>query len=263
MTRPAHHPAEPAVAGQELRPSDAELARTLVAATTTAMLATHCAQRPGFPFGSVVTYAADAAGRPVLWLSDLAEHSRNLATDPRASLLVAEDRPGDPLALARATLLGEVRVVDGAEHAAAAEAHRAAHPDSCVQDFHDFRLYRLDVVDVRFVAGFARMSWLDSGSYAAAEPDPLLGHRDRIVAHMNDDHADALVSYCRVLAGRPRTETARMTGVDRYGFTVAARDSGGARSDLRIAFDDPVATADEVRQAMITLLRRARAAEPA
>lgn len=50
------------------------------------MLATHSAQRPGFPFGSVVAYAADAAGRPVLWLSDLAEHTRNPAADPRASL---------------------------------------------------------------------------------------------------------------------------------------------------------------------------------
>lgn len=242
-------------------PSDAELARTLVAATTTAMLASQSVERPGFPFGSVVTYAADPAGRPVMWLSDLAEHSRNLAADPRASLLVVDDRPGDPLAHARATLLGEVRVLDQAERDVAAEVYRAAHPGSYVQDFHDFRLYRLDVDAVRFVAGFARMSWVDGPGYTAAEPDPLHPFAEGVVTHMNDDHADALVTFCRVYGGRPGTGSARMTGVDRYGFRIAARDAEGARSDVRIAFDTPVATPDEVRRAMIALLRRAREAE--
>ena len=242
-----------------LRPSDAELARTLVAATTTAMLATHSVERPGFPFGSVVTYAADPGGHPVMWLSDLAEHSRNLAADPRASLLVADERPGDPLAHARATLVGEVRVLHGADRDTAAEVYRAAHPGSYVQDFHDFRMYRLDVDAVRFVGGFARMSWVDAPGYAAAEPDPLRPFAEGVVAHMNDDHADALVTVCRVFGEHPGTESARMTGVDRYGFDIAARDAEGARVGVRIGFDEPVATPDEVRRAMIALLRRARA----
>lgn len=238
-------------------PSDAELARTLVATTSTGTLATHSAAHPGFPFGSVVTYAADDAGRPVLWLSDLAEHSRNLAADARASLLVADDRPGDPLAHARATLLGEVTVLDGAERDAAAQVYRAAQPGSYVQDFHDFRLYRLAVHAVRFVGGFARMSWVDAPGYATAEPDPTHGFAAGVVAHMNDDHADALVTCCAFYAG-VEAASARMTAVDRYGFRVAARDAGGERQDVRISFDAPVATPDETRRAMVALLRRAR-----
>ncbi|MGQ0574386.1 MAG: HugZ family pyridoxamine 5'-phosphate oxidase [Pseudonocardia sp.] len=240
-------------------PDDAELARTLAAARTTAMLATQSVQRPGFPFGSVVTYAADPAGRPLMWLSDLAEHSRNLAADPRASLLVVDERPGDPLAHARATLVGEVTVLHGAGRAAAVETYRAVH--SAVQDFHDFRMYRLDVAAVRFVGGFARMSWVDGDGYVAAEPDPLHPYRDGIVEHMNDDHADALVTFCRAFGGQPATASARMTGVDRYGFGIDARTGDGARVDVRIAFDEPVATSDEVRRAMIALLGRARAAQ--
>jgi putative heme iron utilization protein len=244
-------------------PDDAELSRTLVAAVTTGTLATHSVPHPGFPFGSVVTYAVDGAGRPIMWLSDLAEHSRNLAADPRASLLVADDRPGDPLAHARATLLGEVRVLDAAvrpaEHAAAAQVYRAVHPGSYVQDFHDFRLYRLEVDAVRFVGGFARMSWVEARGYGDAEPDPVAPFAAGVIEHMNGDHADALVTFCGYYGGRAGTASARMTSVDRYGFRVVARDGAGVRSDVRIAFDEPVATADEVRRAMIALLRRARA----
>lgn len=251
--------AEPVLApGAE--PTDAERSRTLVVAATSAMLATQSVERPGFPFGSVVSHAVDGTGRPLMWLSDLAEHSRNLAADPRASLLVVEQSPGEPLAHGRVTLLGEVAVLDGPQRDAAIETYRAVHPGSFVQDFHDFRMYRLDVAAVRFVGGFARMSWVGAPDYAAAEPDPLRPYVERIVEHMNDDHAGALVSYCRVLGARPATATARMTGVDRYGFDVTARDADGARADVRIGFDVPVVTGDEVRRAMIELLRRARAA---
>jgi len=241
------------------QPSDAEWSRTLAAATTTAMLATQSVEQPGFPFGSIVTYALDGTGRPLLWLSDLAEHSRNLAADPRASLLITEDGTGDPLSRGRVTLLGTAAVLDVSARESAVATYRAAHPGSYVQDFHDFRMYRLDVVAVRFVGGFARMSWVGAAEYTAAEPDPLAPQVEGIVTHMNDDHADALVTLCRVFGAEPATTSARMTGVDRYGFGVVARDADGGRADVRIAFDEPVTAVDDVRRAMIALLRRARA----
>jgi len=158
-------------------PSDAERSRTLVAAGTCGMLATLSVEQPGFPFGSVVTYVLDDSGRPLMWLSDLAEHSRNLAADPRASLLVTEQAGSDPLAYGRVTLLGPIATLDGADRDAAVEVYRSAHPGSFGQDFHDFRMYRLDVTAVRFVGGFARMSWVAAGNYTAAEPDPLHASR--------------------------------------------------------------------------------------
>jgi heme iron utilization protein len=227
-----------------------------VAAGRTGSLSTTSVEPAGYPFGSVVSYAPDGAGRPVLWLSDLAEHSRNLAADPRASLLAVESGGTDPLALGRVTLLGRVAVLEGTERDAALEVYRGAHPGSYTQDFHGFRMYRLDVAAVRYVGGFARMSWVDAADYAAAEPDPLRPHARRVVEHMNDDHADALVAYCRVFGGRPGTVAARMTGVDRYGFGVLA----DGRDEVRIAFAHPVATPDEVRAAMIDLLHDARSA---
>ncbi|MHA6618704.1 HugZ family pyridoxamine 5'-phosphate oxidase [Pseudonocardia sp. DLS-67] len=248
--------ATPGVRGE---PSDAERSRTLIAAVRTGSLAT--IGEGGFPFGSLVSHALDPAGRPLLLLSDLAEHSRNLAADPRASLMATEVGAGDPLALARVTVIGRVGELLGDERAAALETYRAAQPGAFYAGFADFRLYRLDVESVRYVGGFGRMSWVDAAGYAEAEPDPLRPHAERIIAHMNDDHTEALVLFCRRFAERPDTTTARMVAVDRYGFAVLAADEpGGQETAVRLPFDERTDTPDAARKAMVELVRRARAA---
>jgi putative heme iron utilization protein len=250
--------ATPGIRGE---PSDAERGRTLLAAARTGTLATLTTDPPGFPFGSLVAYAVDDVGRPLLCLSDLAEHSRNLAADPRASVMASDSGTGDPLALARVTLLGAVVELRDEVRAAALRTYRARHPDAFYAAFGDFRLYRLEVASVRYVGGFGRMSWVSADDHAAAEPDPLRPQAAGIVGHMNDDHADALVAYCRVFGGRPATERAEMVGVDRYGFTMLASDEGATdRTAVRIPFGRQVDTPGAVRTAMVDLLREARAA---
>jgi heme iron utilization protein len=243
-------------------PTDAERARTIVTAGHTAALSTVAVDSGGVPFGSLVAHAVDGLGRPLLCLSDLAEHSRNLTADPRASVLVTESGDGDPLALGRVTLLGEVSVLAGDERSTALATYQAAHPDAFYVEFSDFRIYRLEVTSARFVGGFGRMSWVDAAGYASAEPDPLRPHRAGIVEHMNNDHADSLVAFCRMLAGRPDTTTARMLDVDRYGFSVLAGDGPegdpGNLKALRFGFDAVTDTPLEVRTAMVELVRRVR-----
>lgn len=248
--------ATPGIRGE---PSDAERGRTLLATTSTGALATVALDPAGFPFGSLVAYAVDDLGRPLLCLSDLAEHSRNLAADPRASLMAAATGAGDPLALARVTVVGPVVELHDDARDAALRTYLDRHPDAFYATFADFRLYRLDVASVRYVGGFGRMSWVSADDHAAAEPDPLRPHAAGIVEHMNDDHAEALVLYCRVFGGRAATAEAEMVGVDRYGFTMLARDEGADdRTAVRIAFGRSVETAGAVRTAMIDLLREAR-----
>jgi len=253
--------ATPGIRGE---PTDAERGRTLLAAAHTGALAT-VALEGGFPFGSLVAYTVDGAGRPLLCLSDLAEHSRNLAGDPRASLMVAQNASGtatgdgDPLALARVTVLGAVVELRDDERAAALDAYRRRHPDAFYAAFDDFRLYRLDVASVRYVGGFGRMSWVSADDHATAEPDPLRPHAAGVVEHMNDDHPDALVAYCRVFGGRPATASAEMAGVDRYGFTMLAVDEGATdKTAVRVPFGRQVDTVSAVRTAMIELLHEAR-----
>lgn len=104
-------------------PSLAERGRTLLQLGRIGTLSTHSRKHPGFPFGSVMPYAADEQGRPVFLISSMAMHTQNLKADARASLLVAEEAAGDPLGAARITLAGEVLPVGEAETAAARELY--------------------------------------------------------------------------------------------------------------------------------------------
>ncbi|WP_232668471.1 HugZ family pyridoxamine 5'-phosphate oxidase [Pseudonocardia sp. TRM90224] len=239
------------------RPDDAERSRNLMAAARSGMLST--LGENGYPFGSVVAPAVDEQGRPLMLLSDLAVHSHNLKADPRASLMVAEPGEGDPLDLARVTLIGPVAEVTGPDGDAALATYQQVHPGGLGTD-HGFRMYRLDVTSVRFVGGFARMSWVEAAAYTAAEPDPLLPHVAGIVEHMNDDHGAAMVLYCQVFGDRPATTAARMTGIDRYGFDMLATDGpGAAEQHVRLAFTDEVTTPTEARTALVAMVQEARA----
>ena len=244
-------------------PSHAERARTIVSTQTRAALSTLSLDPPGTPFGSVITYGVDPAGRPSFFVSTMAEHTRNLDADPRASVLVVDDTPegADPLASGRVTLVGTVAdVTDPAERAAARDGYLAANPNAFYVDYGDFRCLRLEVAGVRYVGGFGRMSWVDVASYAAASPDPLASVAEGIIGHMNADHAESLVTLCHHDAGRTDVVAASMTAVDRYGFEVVADLGGDRREALRIAFRTEQSSADGVRRELIGMLHRARSA---
>ncbi|MBX3217092.1 MAG: DUF2470 domain-containing protein [Labilithrix sp.] len=241
-------------------PSHAERCRTLIAGARAATLSTLANDPPGYPYGSLVTVAFDG-GRPLLLISRLAEHTQNLERRADASVLVTEplDRHAQPLAVGRVTLLGPCRPVADAERDGARATFLAAHPDaSYYVDFSDFAFYRLDPVALRYVGGFGRMSWVTAEDYLAAEPDPLASAAAGILTHMNDDHADAVLAYAKALAGIAAATAATMTAVDRYGFEIAAATPAGPKA-ARLAFESPVSTTDEVRKAMVALVREARA----
>lgn len=263
--RPATHGDEPRTHEPPVRaPSHAERCRTLAAQARSATLCTIARDPAGFPYGSLVTVAFDARGYALMLLSDLAEHSGNLAARSEASLLVSEplgDR-GDPLALGRMTILGHARRLrdegDGAL-AAARATFLAAQPNaSYYVDFKDFGFYRLEPQAIRYVGGFGRMSWIDAADFQRAEPDPLAPSSTGILAHMNGDHADALLAYARAFANIDAPSKATMTAVDRYGFEMSVVDAGTPRV-VRIAFDDEVTTTEQVRKAMVAMVKRARA----
>ena len=264
---PGWEPPPPAPSAEGVRqpaapePSHAERARTLVAGQARGALSTLALDPPGSPFGSVVTYGL-VGGNPTFFVSTLAEHTRNLEADPRASLLVVEDTPAgaDPLASGRVTLLGEASpVTDPDQRAEARASYLAANPNAFYVDYGDFRCLRLTVASVRYVGGFGRMSWVPAGDYAGATPDPLAPAAAGIVSHMNADHAAALVTLCHHQLGRADVVAASMTAVDRYGFEVIADLGGDRREAFRLGFPAVEVTGDGVRRAFIAMLAAARA----
>jgi putative heme iron utilization protein len=171
------------------------------------------------------------------------------------------DRAGeeeDPLAGARATLVGPVAPVPAEEVWGVREAYLARHENARYWvDFEDFAFWRMTVEEVYFVAGFGAMGWVEGGAYAAAAPDPLADAAHGILAHMNADHADALVLYCRAFAGL-EADAATMTGIDRLGFRVRAKVGEGLRG-LRLGFPEEVRTPADARRVLVGMVRDARA----
>jgi heme iron utilization protein len=240
-------------------PTHAERARTLVAGIATGTLCTMAIEPAGYPYGSFVTVAFDE-GNPVFLISALAEHTHNLQRDARASLLVAEGGSDDPLANGRVTMLGECRRIaaDEPELPNAREAFLAVHPNArYYADFRDFAFWKLHVTAVRYIGGYGRMSWVPTADWRAAEPDPLGPSAAAIVAHMNADHADALVLYCAAFSKARDISSAAMTSIDRYGFEMSAKTSEGPRP-VRLAFPQPVSTPEEARAALIAMVSEAR-----
>jgi hypothetical protein len=245
------------------RLSAAEEARTVVVATNVAALATLTAD--GDPWASLITYGTLDDGAPVLCLSRLAEHGRNLAADPRASLMITQtDRPPDPLAVARVTLAGRVeRPSDAATLASARAAHLAVVPAAHTYiDFSDFSIWILRIDRVRWVGGYGRMDSASGAAYAAAQPDPVATGAVEAIGHLNAGHADALLVIAQVLGGYPDATAARCSGLDRRGIDLALDTPRGA-APARVAFSAPLTESAQLREATVELTRRARAAADA
>jgi putative heme iron utilization protein len=235
----------------------AERARTLVSIARIGSLSTHSRKFAGFPFGSMMPYAADSLGRPVFFVSSMAMHTQNLHQDPRASLLITQpDSSGDPLGAARVTLLGTTAEAPAAE---VRDLYLSRHENAKYwQQYTDFAFHRLEVSSVYFIGGFGVMGWVPAEEYSDASPDPLTGAAQEIIRHMNADHPEALLLIARRFAGEDPTE-ASMTAVDRLGFHLRLK-TGDRVHGRRVAFLREVGNQDEARAVLVEMVREARGA---
>lgn len=198
--------------------SPVETVRRLMREARTAALAT-LARRSGHPFGSLVTVATEFDGTPVLLLSGLAAHSRNLADDPRASLLFEDQIAGDPQTGARVTVVGHVERI--ADDGSARRRYLARNPDAALYaDFGDFAFHRLVMEDCHLVAGFGRAMRVKaedvrldvSGAMALAAGEAEL------IATLGDD-PDRVARWAALLGGAQGPWA--ITGVDPEGLDLA------------------------------------------
>ena len=194
---------------------EAQAARALVAARAPRR-ALHRARRARTAGRSdrSCPYAVLPEGDPVIWLSAIAEHTKNLAAEPRCCLLVNDStRLDDVQAAPRVALLARAAVPAGPAAARAEEAYTARFPDSgAMASAHDFAFHVLKVEKVRWIAGFGSMGWLTRDDWSLP-PDPLTPYAAEIAEHLNEDHADALLELASHFAG-VNGRTARVTGVD-------------------------------------------------
>lgn len=207
-----------------------------------------------WPYASLALVAVDHDLSPILLMSDLAEHSKAIAADPRVCLLF--DGTGgldQPLTGPRLSVFGLA-----AKSPAPGLRARflARHPDAQMYaDFRDFSFYRIAIERAHFVAGFGRIDSIE-GAALRVDPTPWMALVEReadIVAHMNEDHADAVGLYATKLLALSAGEW-RMTGVDAFGCDLRWRGQVA-----RLNFDAPVVDAESARKALVDLVWRARA----
>jgi heme iron utilization protein len=226
-------------------------ARRLLRAARTASLATLLDD--GTPYASLVKPASDFAGRPIILVSRLAWHTRNLEADGRASILfAAPSGEGDPLEAARVTAIGHLAP---GPQAACAERFLACHPDAAgYAGFSDFSYWRMDVERCHAVAGFGRIETFEANDVVLSgeQAEAIERLAPGAVEHMNSDHRDALELYATRLLGQPAAAW-RATTLDADGIEL----SDGRRS-VRLAFARPVGTAAELRATLKALADQAR-----
>ena len=253
-------PKVPPVARNGRRRTPAEEARTIIAGTATGSLAT--LSEDGTPWASLVTFGTLDDGSPVLCLSHLAEHARNLENNRQASLMVTDPtHAGDALAGGRVTLAGRVvRSDESPDEKSARDAHLDAVPSaSMYADFNDFTFWILEVGRVRWVGGYGRMDSTSGADYAAAEPDPVQPQVPDAISHLNADHPDALLLMARAFSEYEDATEAACTSADRYGLDLALETPGGKRA-TRVNFTERIDLPNGLRAATVDLARRARQA---
>lgn len=242
-------PLAPAAGSTEPGPAARHLVRTALKGA----LATLERSR-GHPYASLVLVATEPDGTPIFLISRLAQHTRNLEQDARASLLIDGTAGlGDPMTGGRLTLIGEARPTSSPT---ALRRFLQRHPSAeAYAAFPDFSVFALKVASGHYIGGFGRIVDLEPAALLtdiAGAPELIEAEPD-IIAHMNSDHADAVALYATELAGCPPGPW-RMCGID-----PAGADLLHCTNAVRIEFSSPVRTPGEARNALVALARQARA----
>jgi putative heme iron utilization protein len=227
-------------------------AKTLLREARSAALAT-LMPGSGDPYCSLVNVATAASGAPLLLISQLAVHTKNILADPRVSLMLEERKPGDPLEGARVMLTGTAAPTDDPH---ARRRYLARQPGAeMFAGFADFGIYRVTLKAAHLVAGFGRIVDLapDEILTDLAGADALVAAEPEIVAHMNDDHADAVRLYATRLLNAPDGAW-RCVGCDPEGLDLQV-----GRAGRRLPFPQRVSAPGVLRQILKHLAEEARA----
>ncbi|KAH6819635.1 FMN binding protein [Perilla frutescens var. frutescens] len=232
--------------------------RTLLNYSLRGALSTFSLKYEGYPSGSMVDFACDAYGSPILAVSSLAVHTKDLLANPKCSLLVSKD-PEDRTDLV-IIVHGDALPVTKTDSEAIRSAYLARHPEAFWVDFGDFQFLRIEPKVVRYVSGVAT-ALLGSGEFSkeefrTAKVDPIYQFSKPITSHMNKDHEEDTKLIVKHSTSVP-VEFAHMLDIDSLGFNVKAGCQGNTFK-LRIPFTRRAADRKDVKTLIVEMLQAAR-----
>jgi putative heme iron utilization protein len=225
-------------------------ARKFLRSTRSAVLSTHSARFEGYPFGSIAPFVLDHAGHPLILISTIAEHTKNIRNNSHVSLIAFDPASPDMQAGARLTLLGEAAIADKQDGLLRDRYLRFFPQAAQYFDMHDFLFHRIVIQQARYIGGFGNIHWIPSSEMQPPE-NQLAAQEAGILAHMNADHQDSLHAYIRHVHGLS-VEAVEMVGIDTDGFDLRADGK-----ILRIGFEAPIADAMQARTALVALSKAA------
>src|SRR5438874_4183535 len=231
------------------------LARSLLRRSRQGALATLMAAS-GDPYCSLVNVASHADGSPILLISRLALHTRNILADSRVSLMLDERAEGDPLEGSRIMLAGRAQETGGDDVAILRRRYLNAHPSAeTFVDFQDFAFFRIRPHAAHLVAGFGRIVDLKPEQFLTEISDAgaLLQAEQQAIEHINSDHRDTNNLYATKLLGAEAADW-RCTGCDPDGLDLQADGK-----TLRLNFPQRVTGPGELRKMLVQLADQARA----
>src|SRR6476646_5146511 len=234
----------------------ARLARSLLRRSRQGALATLMAES-GDPYCSLVNVASHADGSPILLISRLALHTRNILADHRVSLMLDERAEGDPLEGSRIMLAGRAEQAGADDLPLLRRRYLNAHPSAeAFVNFSDFSFFRIRPAGAHLVAGFGRIVDRKPEQILTDSSDDgaLVEAEQNAIDHMNADHRDAMNLYATKLLGAEAADW-RCTGCDPDGMDMQADTKA-----LRLDFPRRIVTPAALRQTLKELADRARAA---
>jgi len=222
-------------------------ARRLLNHQSVGVLSTHSIDVEGYPFGSIAPYALDYESEPIILISDIAQHTRNIKRNNKVSLTVFDQCVDDPQSNSRLTWIGDAELIDPNDTPIRDRYLRYFPSAESYFETHDFSFYRIRLRRARFIGGFGQIYWIEPDRMLVK--NPFREAEKGIVEHMNRDHQQALVHYCKIL-GRESVDSVTMTGIDSDGFDMLAD-----KRKLRMEFDSPIDTVEAARAKLIKLAR--------
>ncbi len=228
----------------------AKYARDLFLSAYQGILSTHSVDVPGYPFGSVVPYCVSNSGLPIILISTIAQHTKNILAVPKVSLTVTEGDADDLQTAGRVTYLGDAELMDKND-SEGIERYYHYFPQS--RDYHlthNFNFYVIKPVRIRFIKGFGQIYWIEKDDFLLANPFKF-NEEKQMVDHMNADHLDAIRHYCELYTIYYKApQLPEMVGIDSEGFHLRI----GSKIH-RIIFIVPVTTAGAVRKALVDMAK--------
>lgn len=233
---------------------EAAIARRLMRSVDSGILSTMSKELPGYPFGSVTPYFLTHDGRVVIYVSGIAQHTKNILADPKVCMTVMDSGDESQQSLGRVTVIGDAEIASDDE-SKVMERYFQFFPEAVrYAQTHSFMFVTIKPKRVRYIGGFGKIFWVEAEDWITPACEWAASEAG-VISHMNADHADALALIAKHFCSQASADKAQFVAVDPEGFHLSTTGR-----TFYVPFENPCLDSKELREALVAMTRTAREA---